>query len=126
MSWDTAALQTEIAKAVEDYRALLATERVTVEVGLITAVMRVDGVLLEVVVDPRALREEADEVADMLTDAIAAAEDAVARRRDEVGRTVTFLGHPVLEMVELMTKDPVAASSRLAAGPQARRQAWAS
>jgi DNA-binding protein YbaB len=126
MSWDTAALQTEITKAVEEYRALLATERVTVEVDLITAVMRLDGVLIEVVVDPRAMREEPDELADMLTDAIASAEDAVARRRDAVGRTVTFLGHPVLEMVELMMKDPVAASSRLAGDPESRRQAWAS
>jgi DNA-binding protein YbaB len=126
MTWDATALRREITKAVEDYHAVLATERVTVEAGLITAVMRLDGVLVEVVVDPRALREEADEVADLLTDAIAAAEDAVARRRDEVGHTVTFLGHPVLEMVELMTKDPAAAASRLAGPPEARRQAWAS
>jgi DNA-binding protein YbaB len=126
VNWDAAALQTEITKAVEQYRALLATERVTVEVDLITAVMRLDGVLLEVVVDPRALREEADELGAMLTDAIKAAEDDAARRRDQVGATVTFLGHPVLEMVELMMKDPVAAASRLAGDPETRRQPWAS
>jgi DNA-binding protein YbaB len=126
MTWDANALQAEITKATADYHALLATERVTVEVDLITAVMRLDGVLLEVVVDPRAQREEVDEVEAMLTDAIKAAEDAVDQRRDAVGRTVTFLGHPVLEMVELMMKDPVAAAARLAGNPEPRRQPWAS
>lgn len=114
MTWDPGALQAEITKAVGDYRALLATERVTVDADLITAVMRLDGVLLEVVVDPRALREEAEVVADLLTDAIRAAEGEAARRRAEVGHTVTFLGHPVLEVVEQMIKDPAGAARGLA------------
>lgn len=114
MNWDPAALQNEITKAVEEYHALLATERITVEVDLITAVMRLDGVLTEVLIDPRAQREEPEELEAALLDAIRATEDAVDRRRAEVGGKVTFLGHPVLELVDQMIKDPAGAARRLA------------
>jgi DNA-binding protein YbaB len=123
MTWDAAALQTEITKAVEEYHALLATERVTAETAMVTAVMRLDGALLDVLVDPRAMRDE--HLGRLLTDAIRAAEREVAGRRAALAATVTFLGHPVLDVVEEMINDPAAAVRRFAGEP-VRRQAWAS
>lgn len=122
MSWDLHALQAEIGKSVGEYAALVAEERITVEAGLVTVVMRLDGALREVVVDPRALRRHgADGLADVLTGAIKTAEHRAAGRRDELAGEVTFLGHPVLEVVREMVSDPESAVRRLAADPQMRR-----
>jgi DNA-binding protein YbaB len=122
MTWDYTALQAEIDQAVNEYTAVLARERVTVEVDLVTAVLRLDGVLDEVVVDPRALRRHGpDRLAELITEAIRAAEHEAATRRDVLADKVTFLGHPVLATVREMIGDPQAAARRLAAEADFRR-----
>jgi DNA-binding protein YbaB len=122
MTWDYQALQAEIDGAVEEYAATVARERVTVEVGSVTAVLRLDGVLDDLVVDPRALRRHGpDGLAELITDTIRAAEHEAAGRRDVLAEKVTFLGHPVLEVVREMTSDPRAAARRLAAEADVRR-----
>jgi len=122
MTWDYRALQGEIDRAVEEYADVLARERVTAEVDHVTAVMRLDGVLLDVALDPRALRRhEPDVLGKVITEAIRAAEREVDARRDVLADKVTFLGHPVLEVVREMISDPQAAARRLATEADVRR-----
>lgn len=113
MAWDYHALRTEIDTAVEKYAAALARERVTVKVGPVTAVLRLDGVLDDLVVDPRAWHQ-LDALEEQVTEALRAAEHEAAARRDALASRVTFLGHPVLAMVQEMTSDPQAVARRLA------------
>jgi DNA-binding protein YbaB len=122
VNWDYRALQTEIDRAVEDYADVLARERVTAEVDHVTVVLRLDGVLLDVVLDPRVLRRhEPAALGDVITEAIRAGEREVAARRDVLAEKVTFLGHPVLEVVREMISDPQAAARRLATEADVRR-----
>lgn len=117
MAWDYHALRTELDRSVDEYATAVARERVTVEIGPVTTVLRLDGALCDLVVDPRALRRHGpDGLAELITDAIRAAEHAAAGRRDVLAEKVTFLGHPVLEVVREMMRDPHAAARRLAAG----------
>jgi putative ubiquitin-RnfH superfamily antitoxin RatB of RatAB toxin-antitoxin module len=116
MALDTAALRGELDRAVGEYAATVAGERVTVEAGMVTAVLGLDGVLHELVVDPRALRRHGlDGIGERIAEVIRAAEREAASRRDVLAGKVTFLGHPVLEVVREMISDPEAAARRLAA-----------
>jgi DNA-binding protein YbaB len=115
MAWDYHALQAEIDTAVEKYAAALARERATARVGPVTAVLRLDGVLADLVIDPRATH---DALAEVITEALRAAEREVAGRREALASRVTFLGHPVLAMVQEMTSDPRAVARRLAASAE--------
>jgi DNA-binding protein YbaB len=122
MAWNPDVLRAEIDRAVDQYAAMVVEERVTVEAGYVTAVLRLDGVLDELVVDPRALRRHGpDGLAELMTEAIRAAEREAAGRRDVLADKVTFLGHPVLEVVREMISDPEAAVRRLAADTKVRR-----
>lgn len=117
MAWDYHAVQAEIDQAVDKHAELIAAERVTVQVDLVTAVMRVDGVLEELVVDPRAMRKhEPERLAELITEAIRAAEHEADGRREVLAEKVTFRGRPVLALVREMISDPEAAARRLAAG----------
>jgi len=120
MAWDYHALRMEIDTAVEKYAAALARERVTVKAGPVTVVLRLDGVLADLVVDPRALHR-LDTLAELITDALRAAEREAAVRRDALAGRVTFLGQPVLALVQEMTNDPRAVARRLAAAADVRR-----
>jgi hypothetical protein len=113
MAWDYHALRLEIDTAVEKYAAALARERVTVKVGPVTAVLRLDGVLDGLVVDPRAW-QRLDTLGEGARGGRRAAARAAAGRRDALAGRVTFLGHPVLAMVQEMTSDPRAVARRLA------------
>jgi DNA-binding protein YbaB len=113
MTWDYRALRDEIDRAVRDHADLVARERVTVEAGPVTAVLTLDGVLADVVIDPRALRRQ-DELGELVTTAIRAAEHEAAARRAVLAEKVTYLGQPVLEVVREMSSDPRAAVRRLA------------
>jgi DNA-binding protein YbaB len=113
MTWDYQALRAEIDRAVRDHADAVARERVTVEAGPVTAVLTLDGVLADVVIDPRALRRP-DTLAASIVDAVRAAEHEAAARRRVVAEKVTFLGQPVLEVVREMGSDPHAAVRRLA------------
>lgn len=125
VAWDYHALQAEIDRSADEYVTAVARERVTVEVGPVTAVLRLDGVLDDLVVDPRALRRHDPEVlAELITDAVRAAEHEADGRRAVLAEKVTVLGHPVLEVVREMSTDPHAAVRRLAAGADPRRQRW--
>lgn len=117
MSWDTGALRREIDTAVGEYAAVVAAECITVEIGMVTVVMSVDGILREILLDPRAARRlGADGLGELLTEAIRAAEREAAGRRQELAGEVTVLGHPVFEMVDEMVNNPEAAVRRMAAG----------
>jgi DNA-binding protein YbaB len=114
MRWDADAMRREIDAAVDGYAAALATERVTVETDLVTAVARLDGVLVDVVIDPRALRKlGVDGLGEQLTDTLQQAERAAAQRRGELAGQVSFHGLPVFELVDEMINDPDAALRRL-------------
>lgn len=122
MAWDYHALQGEIDRAVDGYATTIERERVTARVGFVTAVLRLDGALVDLVVDPRALRQQGpDELAEMITEAIRAAEHEASAMRDAHGEGVTFLGRPVLELVREMIADPQAVARRLAAEADVRR-----
>lgn len=122
MAWDHRALQAEIDRAVAGHADLVARERATARVGFVTAVLRLDGVLEDVVVDPRALRRhDPDELGDLVTEAIRAAEHEAATRRDVLAEKVTVLGHPVLGLVREMIDNPQAVARRLAAEAELRR-----
>ena len=117
MDWDAGALRREIDNAVEGYAGVIATGDVTVETDMVTAVAGLDGVLLDVRIDPRAVRRlGAEGLGAELTEAIRAAERAIARRCQELAGDVTFLGHPVFELVEEMLNEPEAAIRRMS-GP---------
>jgi DNA-binding protein YbaB len=120
MTWDYHALRAEIDQAVGEYADAVARERVTVEVGPVTVVLRLDGALTDVVLDPR-VPPDPDTLARLLTEAIRAAEHEAAGRRAVLADKVTFLGHPVLEVVREMTSDPHAAARRLATEADVRR-----
>lgn len=123
MTWDHHALQGEIDRAVDGYATTIVREHVTARAGFVTAVLRLDGVLLDLVVDPRALRQlDPEELAEMITEAIRAAEHEASARRDVLGDEVTFLGRPVLGLVREMIADPQATARRLAAEADVRRQ----
>lgn len=114
MDWDAGALRREIDTAVERYAAVIATERVTVETEWVTAVMRLDGALRDIQLDPRAVRRlGADGLGAELTEAIRAAEQEVERRCRELAGQVTFLGHPVFDLIDEMINDPAGAVRRL-------------
>ena len=122
MSWDYQALRARIDEAVEEYTRGLARERVTVSVGPVSVVLRLDGSLADVVLDPRAPhRYDSDALAALVVEAIRAAEHEVTGRRDVLAGTVTFLGHPVLEVVQEMMTDPHAAARRLGTAADTRR-----
>jgi hypothetical protein len=122
MSWDYHALAAEIDRAVGGHAAEVANERVTVDVGPTTAVLRLDGVLEELAIDPRAMRRHtSEELAGLITRTIRAAEHEAAARRGVLAEKVTVLGHPVLEMVRQMIDDPEAVARRLAAEADVRR-----
>jgi len=122
MAWDDHALRKEIDGAVDGYADQLARERVTVKVGLVTAVLRLDGVLDDLVVDPRALRRHsAEELAELITETIRAAEHEAAGLREVVADTVTYLGYPVHALVQQMIDDPHAVVRRLAGDAEVRR-----
>jgi hypothetical protein len=77
-------------------------------------VTRLDGVLVDVVIDPRALRKlGADGLGERLTEALRQAEHAAAQRRGELAGGVTFHGLPVFELVEEMINEPEAALRRM-------------
>jgi DNA-binding protein YbaB len=117
MHWDAGALRREIDRAVDGYADRLATERVTAETEMVTAVLRLDGVLCDIRIDQRAIRRlGADRLGVELTEAIRAAERAVDQRRRELAGGVTFLGHPVFELIEEMINAPEAAVARLGNG----------
>jgi DNA-binding protein YbaB len=117
MAWDYHALRAEMDRSVDEYATAVARDRVTVEVGPVTVVLRLDGALDDLVVDPRALRRHGPDVlGELITDAIRAAEHEAAGQRDVLAEKVTYLGHPVLEVVREMMSDPHAAARRLAAG----------
>ena len=115
MTWDYDAVRAEIDRAVREHADAVARERVTVETGHVTVVLTLDGVLADVVIDPRAFRR-LDELDDLVTDAIRAAEQEADVRRQVLAEKVTFLGQPVLEVVREMSSDPAAAVRRLATG----------
>lgn len=118
MAWDPGALRREIDKAIDAYAGAIATERVTVETGMVTAVMRSDGVLRDIRIDPRAARRlGADGLGEQLTEAIRAAERAAAECRRELAGTMTFLGFPVNEMIDEMINNPEDAVRRMVTGP---------
>jgi hypothetical protein len=115
------ALEREIGAAVDAYAAMIAAERVTVDTGPVTAGLGLDGALHDLTIDPRTLARCApDELAAHITRAIRAAESAAERRRAELAEKVTFLGHPVLEVVREMINDPEAAARRLTVDAQRR------
>ena len=115
MAWDHRALRAELDRAVDEYATTVARERVTAEVGPVTAVLRLDGVLADLVIDPRATH---DALAEVITETLRAAEREVDGRREALASQVTFLGHPVLAMVQEMTSDPRAVARRLAASAE--------
>ena len=122
MAWDTGALQAEIDRAVDEFTALVAGKSVTVDGELVTAVMRLDGALRRLVVDPRAMRRHgAGGLAELITETIRLAEHEAARCRDVLAAKVTFLGHPVLELVQEMIDNPEGVGRRLAAGAELGR-----
>jgi DNA-binding protein YbaB len=117
MAWDTGALRREIDNAVGEYAAVVAAECITVEIGMVTAVMSADGILREILLDPRAARRlGADGLGELLTEAVRAAEREAAGRRHELAGEVTVLGHPVFELIDEMINNPEAAVRRMAAG----------
>jgi DNA-binding protein YbaB len=123
MTWDYHALRGEIDRAVDGYATRIARETATVRVGLVTAVLRLDGVLVDLVVDPRALRRhDPDELAVLITEAIRAAEHEASALRDVLGEEVTVNGRPVLALVREMVADPQGTVRRLAAEADVRRQ----
>jgi hypothetical protein len=116
MAWDYHAVQVEIDRAVEKYAAALAREHVTVDVSSVTAVMRLDGALLDLAIDSRALRRlGSDELGGLIAETIRAAEHEAAGRREALAETVTILGEPVFALVREMTNDPQGVARRLAA-----------
>jgi hypothetical protein len=122
MSWDYHALQAEIDRAVDGHATEVATERVSVDVGPASAVLRLDGVLEELSIDPRAMRRHSpEELAGLILETIRAAEHEAAARRGVLAEKVTVLGHPVLETVRQMIEDPEAVARRLAAEAEVRR-----
>lgn len=114
MTWDHRAVRAEIDRAVRDHADAVARERVTAGAGAVTAVLTLDGALVDVVIDPRAPRA-LDRLGDAITEAVRAAEDEAVARRRVLAEEVTFLGQPVLEVVREMASDPRAAVRRLAA-----------
>lgn len=125
MVWDVDALEAEITAAVDGYAAVVAAEHVAVETEFVAVVLRLDGVLREVVVDPRApARRGLDGLAELVTEAIRTAEREADRRRAELAEKVTFLGHPVLEVVREMISDPQAAARRLATDVHSGGNPW--
>lgn len=122
MVWDYGAVQTEIDGAVGEYADQVAREHATARVGFVTVVLRLDGALADLVVDPRApRRHDAEELAALIADAIRAAEHEAAGRRAVLAEKVTVLGHPVLGLVREMISDPQAVARRLAAEADVRR-----
>lgn len=114
MRWDAGALRREIDASVDGYTAGVAAERVTVETGMVTAVTCLDGVLMDVEIDPRAVRKlGAAGLGEQLTEALQAAERAAAARRSELAGQVTFRGLPVFELVEQMINEPDVAIRRM-------------
>jgi DNA-binding protein YbaB len=118
MAWEPDALRREIDKAIDDYADAVAAGRVTVVTGMVTTVMRLDGVLGDIQIDPRAMRKlSPDCLCELLTEAIRAAEAEAACRCGELAGKVTFLGYPVDEMIDDMINRPEDAVRRMAAGP---------
>lgn len=114
MPWDTDAMNADIGRAVNDYRTRITQHSVTVEVDLVTVVMRLDGSLSEVDIDPRALRRHgAHRLGELVTEAIREAEREAAAGRDEMVGTVTYRGHSLVEVMAEMANDPAAAIRRL-------------
>lgn len=114
MHWDQAGMRRDIDNAVSGYTRALATEEVTAEVGMVTAVLRLDGVLRDIRIQARAIRTlGAEGLGAALTEAIRAAELAAGQRRRELAGAVTFGGHPVFELIDEMINAPESAVRRL-------------
>jgi len=107
-------MNADIGRAVDDYTKVVAQHSVTVEMELVTVVMRLDGALSEVDIDQRALRRHgAARLGELVTDAIREAEREAAAGRDELVGTVTYRGHSLVEVMAEMASDPAAAIRRL-------------
>ncbi len=116
MPWDTDAMNADIGRAVDDYAKRITQHSVTVDVDLVTVVMRLDGWLSDVVIDQRALkRHGAEGLGELVTEAIREAERQAAAGRDELVGTVTYRGHSLVEVMAEMANDPAAAMRRLSA-----------
>jgi DNA-binding protein YbaB len=112
--WDTDAMNADVGRAVDGYAARIAQHSVTVDVELVTVVMRLDGSLSEVDIDQRALRRHgAHRLGELVTEAIREAERAAAAGRDELVGTVSYRGHSLVEVMAEMATDPAAALRRL-------------